>query len=35
MKNYLLNNGFISTQDETILARKLTVSKDSYLWEFW
>ena len=32
MKNYLLNNGFAPTQDESILARKLTVSKDSYLW---
>lgn len=30
MKKYLLENGF--TQEGDILSRKLTVSKDTYLW---
>ena len=34
MKNYLLENRFMASQDESMLARKLTVSKDSYLWFF-
>ena len=32
MKNYLLENGFTTAQNGSVLARRLTVSKDTMLW---
>ena len=32
MKDYLLENGFTTAQDGSVLARRLTVSKDTMLW---
>ena len=32
MKDYLLENGFTTAQEDSILAKRLTVSKDTMLW---